>query len=331
MRNRKQSTAEPNKRAGRVSEAGFTLVEVMSAFVILAIAVTAAYATFTFQHASFTTQNEVVEAQQNLRAAMDMLSRDVRLAGYGVPAAVRLPAGMLASGDNTIRNVVPLNRSTAPDDLYVLYAYDMDSSLPQAKLAAALGAPGATIYVDNVTGFSVNDYIIVSNGSEADLFQITGTPDAGTGALPHNGSGVNDSTNHLASLSYVAGDSVAKARFVRYFVDTVTDPSHPTLMLDKMTGAAPQPLADDIENMQLQYGLDTDGDGVVNTIVDLPANPTQISQIRQVRLYLSARTRLPERGWHGARPPMADWTVAGPADGYRRRTVDNVAIDFRNP
>ncbi len=58
-------------------------------------------------------------------------------------------------------------------------------------------------------------------------------------------------------------------RFVRYFIDNVTDPDHPTLMLDRMTGNA-QPLADDIEDMQFQYGLDTDGDFVVDTVVNAP-------------------------------------------------------------
>src|SRR4030042_4324050 len=95
------------KRAGIFSEEGFTLIEMMSAFVILIIAMTAAYATFEFQHASFTVQNRVAETQQNLRSAMEMLSRDIMLAGYGIPAEVKLPAGLLPTRDNTIRTLDP--------------------------------------------------------------------------------------------------------------------------------------------------------------------------------------------------------------------------------
>src|SRR3990172_2951200 len=87
MRNSKRSKRNAKGRAARFSEAGFTLVEMMAAFVILFIAMTAAYATFEFQHASFTVQNRVAETQQNLRGAMEMLSRDIMLAGYGIPAA----------------------------------------------------------------------------------------------------------------------------------------------------------------------------------------------------------------------------------------------------
>lgn len=324
-----RETGKGQAAARRAGSAGFTLVEVLSAMVIFSIVVVAAYATFEFQHASFTTQNRVVEAQENLRAALDMMTRDIRLAGYGVPASVTLPAGMLPAGDNSIRNVVPRNRTTGPDDLYVLYAYDMDSNVPSAVLTSAMGAPAISIHVDNVTGFTQGDYIIVRNGTSSDLFQITGPPVAGTGELPHDASGVNATAYHAASLPYVAGDSVSRARLVRYFVDTVTDPAHPTLMLDKMTGAAAQPLADDIEDMQLSYGLDTDGDFVVDNVVVAPT-ATQIPQIRQIRLMLTARTRLEEKGWKEVRPAVSDHPAGTAPDGYRRRIID-VAIDLRNP
>ena len=69
----------------RHSEAGFSLIEVMSALVILAIAMTAVFATFISQQKSFTVQNRVAEMQQNLRQAAEYMSRDIRLAGYGIP------------------------------------------------------------------------------------------------------------------------------------------------------------------------------------------------------------------------------------------------------
>ena len=77
----------------RHPEAGFSLVEVMAALVILSIALTAVFATFISQQKSFTVQNRVAEMQQNLRQAVEYLSRDIRLAGYGIPANVVIPDG----------------------------------------------------------------------------------------------------------------------------------------------------------------------------------------------------------------------------------------------
>ena len=330
MRNSQFSKRKPKGRAALFSEAGFTLIEMMSAFVILIIAMTAAYATFEFQHASFTTQNRVAETQQNLRSAMEMLSRDIMLAGYGIPAAVNLPAGLIPSGDNTIRTIDPWNSTTTADQIVLLYTYDMDANLPPTTLSANMGAYNNTISVASTNGFANGDYIIVTNGSSADLFQIT-SPITDNTTLPHDTSGVNALASHAAFPGYTVGATVSKARFVRYFIDT-TDPAHPTLMLDKMVaGVSPQPLADDIEDMQFQYGLDTSfpADFIVDTTGVNSPNATQIPQIRQVRVMLSARTRMPEKKWQEVRPAMGD-RAAGAADQYRRRTID-VAIDLRNP
>lgn len=60
---------------------GFTLVEVLVVTVIMGVIMGAVYSLYiTNQHTSYT-QDETVEVQQNLRIAMDMVSRDLRMAG----------------------------------------------------------------------------------------------------------------------------------------------------------------------------------------------------------------------------------------------------------
>ncbi len=326
-----RSAKHGTRTGNRSSREGFTLVEVMTAMVILGIVATAAYATFQFQHASFTVQNRLAEAQQNLRATLEIMSRDIRMAGYGIPQAVNVPAGLLPGGDNTIRNIRTLNRTTGPDEIYILYMYDMDAAVPSTDAPTGMAIYASTLNVTSVAGFWDGDLVLVGDGINADLFEVTQPPAAPTLNFDPGGSanGFNDATPHTPFPGYAAGTTtVSKARFVRYFIDT-TDPDHPTLMLDRMTGAA-QPLADDIEDMQVQYGLDTDGDFVVDTVVNAPT-AAQVSQIKQVRLFLSARTRTLEKGWQDARPALAD-RAGGAADSYRRRFIQNgIAIDLRNP
>lgn len=61
---------------------GFTLVEVMVALAISGIVLASIYSAFQSQQNSYVAQEQVSEMQQNVRVGLDMLTRDIRLAGY---------------------------------------------------------------------------------------------------------------------------------------------------------------------------------------------------------------------------------------------------------
>lgn len=64
------------------SSSGFTLVEMMIALLMSTFVVFAVYTAFEGQQKVQLNQNEVVETQQNLRAAMELIMRDARMAAY---------------------------------------------------------------------------------------------------------------------------------------------------------------------------------------------------------------------------------------------------------
>jgi prepilin-type N-terminal cleavage/methylation domain-containing protein len=314
--------------AFRNAEAGFTLVEVLSALAILALAMTAVFATFTTQQKSFTVQSRVAEMQQNLRQGVEHMMRDIRLAGYGVPAAVTLPAGVLPSG-TTIRALFPVDNTAGPDSIYLLYLYDMEASQPPTWNINPMASGDGSVDVDHTIGFLTagGEMVLITDGATADLYETS----AAVGTVLTFGGGY--AYNAVAHGGYGIGPppaTVAKARFVRYYIDS-SDAAHPMLMVDRMAGLPPQPVADDIEDVQLQYGLDTTAtsDGIVDSWVDNVATSAQIAQIRQVRLLILARTRLPDREWRETRPALGNHGGGGTADGYRRRIAD-VVVDVRN-
>jgi type IV pilus assembly protein PilW len=308
-------------RNPRHSEAGFSLIEVMSALIILSIAMTAVFATFISQQKSFTIQNRVAEMQQNLRQAVEYMSRDIRLAGYGIPDNVVIPNNIIAAGVTSVRSIYAKDNTTGPDQVYILYSFDMDANQPSTTLTA-VGGTGGSVTVDNTIGFlpGGGELVLITDGTTADLYQ---TSAAGGTNLTFGG---GYSSGH--TKSYPAGSTVAKARFVRYFIDNTTDPAHPTLMVDRMGGSAPQPLADDIEDMQLTYAVDLNGNDFIDSGEWTPT-PANLSQVRQVRLQFIARTRLPAAGWSETRPALGNHAAGTTTDGYRRRTYD-IVIDVRN-
>lgn len=82
----------------RMNCRGFTLVEILVVMVIMGLVVTAVYTTFLTTQRQAYTQDEVVEVQQNLRAALDYIAKDIRMAQFLIPAGqtaiVSAPAQM---------------------------------------------------------------------------------------------------------------------------------------------------------------------------------------------------------------------------------------------
>lgn len=61
---------------------GFTLIEILISLAITTIVMAGIFSTFNAQSKSFSAQQQVTEMQQNARAAMDMMTREIRMAGY---------------------------------------------------------------------------------------------------------------------------------------------------------------------------------------------------------------------------------------------------------
>lgn len=74
-----------SRRFGLADNRGFTLVELMIVALMMGIVVVAINGLYESTQRTASTQEEVVELQQNLRVAMDQIARDIRMAGFMIP------------------------------------------------------------------------------------------------------------------------------------------------------------------------------------------------------------------------------------------------------
>jgi prepilin-type N-terminal cleavage/methylation domain-containing protein len=65
-----------------LNKKGVSLIELLVALVICGIVVAGAYRFFIVQTRAYAVQDQVIEAQQTVRLAMEILLRDLRMAGY---------------------------------------------------------------------------------------------------------------------------------------------------------------------------------------------------------------------------------------------------------
>jgi type IV pilus assembly protein PilW len=61
---------------------GMALIELLVALVVCAVVIAAIYRVFTAQSNAYVVQDQVVEVQQNIRSAMEIIVRDLRMAGF---------------------------------------------------------------------------------------------------------------------------------------------------------------------------------------------------------------------------------------------------------
>jgi len=92
-------------------ENGITIIELLVALVIFSIVVAGTYRLFVAQSRAYTVQDRVVETQQSIRSAMEVLLRDLRMTGFDSD-----------STDSKIDIITPLIAGT--DQITLDYEFD---------------------------------------------------------------------------------------------------------------------------------------------------------------------------------------------------------------
>ena len=101
---------------------GFTLIELLVAMLISTIVAAGLFAAYKSQQDAQLAQKQIVEMQQNLRAALYVMARDLRMAGYD-PAGVS-GAGITNAGDGS--NGDPLAFTFLDDVTGILQTIEYD-------------------------------------------------------------------------------------------------------------------------------------------------------------------------------------------------------------
>ncbi len=342
---------------------GFSLIEIMVGVVIGLIAVLVIYQIFAAAEGIKRNTTSVGDAQQNGLLSSFMLGIELANAGNGVASAALdlkncpgnanvLPATAFASTWRPLPLVIVDGAGpTQPDSFMVNYSLS-NAAITPAPFATSTAATGDDYSVQSPTGFQPNDLIVAistAGACSASKATAVSAPDA-LGV-------VNVSHTDPGGAIFLQGDTLlnlglsGSGQKVLYDVNAGVLRST-ALLKDDGTPAlgtiAPNPLASNVVNLKLQYGLDVDKNGVLEWVsadvapwraADLMNAPDANVLHAQLKTLKAVRIGIVVRGeqWDKEAPDVP-WSLFGGvyagtfvrASGNYRYRVYETVIPLRN-
>lgn len=237
------------------SNKGVTLIEILIATLITGVITAAMFKVYINQHHAWMIQDRVIEMQQNARASIDELSRQIRMTGFELPT-----------------NLTPLEAyDTNPDTIVISYKSNQSCDAP---IEHAMPLPSAELRCDghDVSCFYDGQLVYIWDpfDESGEFFEIS-LVQASSAHIQHN--------YWPLSKCYPKGSVILALDRVKFYIDQ-SDTLHPALMIQVGT-FPPQVYAEDIIDLQFEYTLKN---GLTTSV------PTIAKNVREVGVSLTART-----------------------------------------
>ncbi|MDJ0758573.1 MAG: PilW family protein [Woeseiaceae bacterium] len=316
---------------------GLTLIEIMIALLLGLIITAGMIQVFSSTRQSNRVHDAIARMQETGRMALEVVARDVRMADFWGCAAdiANVTNNLNTAGTGFIDfgtgGILGTDGGGLVPDTLVLRSGINRGILIQPPFGPATSAD-VTLPTSN--GLSQGDIVLISDCENADIFQITNADPDSTGLIGHDTSNAVEPGNvnitdpgcaganaHCLSKVYAADANVFGTQEVSYAIATGSE-GEPALFRNGLE------FLDGVENLQILYGEDTDGDFVANYYV--PANQVvdmlQVISIRFAVVVRSAADRLTD----GANQTYAVLGTNVTAGDTRLRQVYTSTVTVRN-
>ncbi len=252
---------------------GYSPIEILIAVAISMVVMGGVYSTFKGSTDTFRYQESMARLQENGRFAVEILNREMRMAGYTGCSNVSVPfnalndsttyvykfdepiSGFNANADNTWTPTLDasIDQELSGSDVVVVRSVDSTESVYISKIMDNPSVTMQTLLTDSIGQF---DVAMISDCESAAVFQVTTMgSSAGKSQVNHNTGAVTEGPgNSTASLghSFSKGAQIQKVSTKSFFVRNNPD-GVPALYMKQGTSNAVE-LIEGIESMHITYG-----------------------------------------------------------------------------
>lgn len=258
---------------GRYRSRGFSLVELMISLLLGVIVVGALVGFLHGSKRSWRLDDAVARIQEDARLVHYNLALDVREAGFGCLDNVTNIVSTLNSGsdidfnfDNVIEgydsatgypDTIAASVVSGTDVLVIRGTYGSEVSL-ETEMPDTSAVLKTTVM--DPAPITTDDIVLLTDCNSAAIFQVTNYTDANGNIVHNTGSGTPGNSTKSFGHKYVAGSQVIKVHSTSYYIGT-SDYGEPALIRRvNDSGTAEETLiAEGVEDMQLMFGMNTDG------------------------------------------------------------------------
>jgi type IV pilus assembly protein PilW len=329
----------------RKAQTGFTLTELMVGMALGLMMTAAIITVFARSSQTSAVTQSLNEMQEQGRVALDVLQRDLRMAGFVGCNSNRLlgtgslrnfttnPTGYLErinefmlgheGQGSAFSPALPAEVSSAvpaPSAQNDVLSVRIAAAEPQA-LTAAMPNGAALIPAGNPAVFAVGAPAVISNCDQASAFVVTGVAagvahDAGANAAGDLG------------IAYGTDALVMPFQTVTYYIADAPSGNGDLSLWRRVDLRPSEEVATGVEQLQLQYGVDTDADFFADLWTGADAVPSW-AQVVAVRVSLLLRSAQDRTAVGSAAYDFNGQVGIVPPDQRVRRPI-NVTIQLRN-
>lgn len=141
---------------------GFTLVEIMVAIAISGIVMASVYTAFISQQKSYLAQEQVAEMQQNIRAGVNVMVREIRMAGFDPSDTKKY--NVLAASNISFNFTADINMDGGAPGAGETFLYELYDTDADGINDALRRTPGGSAVAENIE--QLEFYYTLADGTQ---------------------------------------------------------------------------------------------------------------------------------------------------------------------
>lgn len=335
------------------TQSGFSMIEFLIAMILGLFLVAGAGMVYVNTKATFREDKAVSSLQENGRFALEVLTRDLRLAGF-------VGCSNLSNLTNTLNNPTAYgNNFSLPIQGFEAgtstWTPSLDSAITAGGVTPLAGRDILTLRRPEGSAFGLSApwmvtssdaphvdpasispdkiqqayFVLVSDCNAAAVFQVSNSDVVSSGNLSHaaGGSSPGNATANLGN-TFVKGALALRMVTATYFIAaSQQNPGSNALWL-RLGSDAPVELAEGIDDMQILYGEDTDFDLTANRYVSAD-KVSDMRNVVSVRISFLAST-VDDGITSQPQPYSFNGSAAITPSDRRLRSVFTTVVNIRN-